>query len=312
MNRLLTRRRFGQVAIAGTTLAGLAYLGADKTLAKSPTKNLFGVLADVETGTIKIQSVNIPDLKSLNLLDLSSKNVLNLQVLDETKNFIKTILQLDNDLEEFTGLSSFNGELNLSSSSIGKETGTDKKGRKKQKQNKLKTIGKSNSNTLTITGLGQDEKIRSVEALDKDSLVAIVAKSSVFGSSRIVKISRSKGNLISTGFPLPQTHNFSTLTQCPDGTIYASSNDPTGYTNLVQIDLAAQKVTKLVQLNFQNEVWKNGLAGLACSPTGELIALAAPRYVAINNLYKVDIKTGALTLLFEGFNANKIAFLSVK
>lgn len=312
MNRLLTRRRFGQVVIASTTLAGLAYLGANKSFAKSTTNTLIGVLADVETGTLKIKSVIIPNLKSLNLLDINSINPLNLQVLDETKNFIETILQLDNDLEELTGLSSVNGDLNLSSSSVSNESGTDKKAKKKQKQNKLKTIGKSNSNTLTITGLDKDEKIRSVEALNQDTLVAIIAKNSVFGSGRIVKISRSKGNLISTGFPLSQTQNFSTLTQSPDGIIYASSNDPTGYTNIVQIDLAAQKVTKLVQLNFKGRVWNNGLAGLAYSPTGELIALAAPRYIAKNNLYKVDIKTGALTLLLGEFNANKIAFLSVK
>lgn len=302
MERLLTRRRFAQVAIASTTLVGLAYLGANKTFAKSISNNLIGVLVDVETSTLKIKSVIIPKL--------NSTNVPSLPVLDETKNFVETILKLDNDLEELTGLSSVNGDINLSSSTIGISEPNQKK-EKKQKKNKLKTIGKGKSNILMITELNSNEKIIGLEAIDNESLVAIVAQNSIFGSGRIVKISRSKGNLISTGFSLPETENFSTLTQGPDGIIYASSNEPTGYTNIVQIDLEAQKVIKLAQLNFQGQVWNNGLAGLACSPEGELIALSAPRYVTKNNLYKVDIKTGALTLLVNGFHANKITFLSV-
>lgn len=325
MDRLLTRRRFGQVAIAGTTIVGLGYLTGNKTLAKSKSNDLYGITADVKTGTLNIKSVKIPSLQGLNetknenlpnllgevLDETKNENLVNLlgEVLDETRNFNKQDAELFNTLEELTGFSSVDGELQLTTSSVDNLSDINKNPKKGKKQNNLKKIGRGNSNTLTITGLDDDEKIRSVEALDKDSLLAIVNKKSVFGSGRIVEISRSRGNLIATRFPLPQTQNFSTLTESPDGTIYASSTDPTGYTNIVRIDLADRKVTKLVQLNFKGKVWNNGLAGLAVSPLGDIIALTSPRYVPENNLYHVNLKTGALTLLLRRFNANKITFL---
>ena len=294
MNLILTRRRFGQLAIASGAAAGLAYF-ADKTLAEQPTTTLVGVLADVESGRLILKSVDLGNLAA---------------IADVSDSFDKKENELETNVEQLADLTSDDDELYLSSNSPSVKT--DKKANKEIKRNQLRQIGRGNSKKLTLTGLANGERIKGLEILSDKSLLAIVGQNNVFGANRIVRISREKGDIVSSEFNLPSDRNFFTLTQDPGGTIYTSSTRPTGYTSIERIDLGARQAIELAQLNFNGSVWNNGLAGLACSSAGELFALTAPRYVTRNNLYKVNLSNGGLSLLIPGFNANKITFLSGK
>lgn len=296
MELRLTRRRFGQLAIASSAVAGLAFF-ADKTLAKKePTTRLIG--AKVKEGRLTFKAVDINNLAVIT---------------DITGDFDEKEKDLDTTVERILDLTSDDEDLIVISDSPAAKEGkkADKNTKRQSQFREISSKGKSSSRKQPVIGLADNETLWSIE-VDGNSLLTIVRRKDAFGSNRIARVNRNRGEITASEFNLPGDQNFATLTQCPSGTIYASTTDSRGYTSIVRIDVGARQAVQLVQLNFNGNVWNNGLSGLACSPSGQLIALTAPRYQPVNNLYTVDLSTGALSLLVPRFDANRITFWTTK
>jgi hypothetical protein len=97
------------------------------------------------------------------------------------------------------------------------------------------------------------------------------------------------------------------LTQCPDGSIYATSLAPQWDPQLVRVDLAKQQVTLLKELALDGKSLRNDVRDLACAPSGKLYALADPAYSGTNWLFALDPNAGALTRVRK-FDVERITF----
>jgi hypothetical protein len=101
---------------------------------------------------------------------------------------------------------------------------------------------------------------------------------------------------------------YANLTQCPDGTYYATSMGPQFDTRLVRIASQGATVTQLPELTFRGESLTNDVWDLACGPSGQLYAVADPEYKRTNSLFAVDAKTGVLTFVIE-YDVTRMVFV---
>ena len=288
MELKLSRRRFGQLAIASTATGALGYL-ANKTFAQTPNLTnltLYGARSISAIGQGLIQTLNVTS-----------------PAIDE---LTRLTLQPGEKLSGFTFLKDDTLVLSFSAVLLGK---------KKDIDTRLVFIGVSGVSSkpsLNLSGLKKEETIDSLLGLRDGSLIALVIKKNGKPPVKVVEIDTSSGQVsVLDKIKLPKTDRFSTLAQCPDGTIYTTAVDRTGETTLVQLDLGEGKPNALAQLNLDNTTWNSGLNSLTCSSGGELLALAAPRYVTPLNVYNVNPSTGAMTLRAEKWNVSKIATLQV-
>jgi hypothetical protein len=74
------------------------------------------------------------------------------------------------------------------------------------------------------------------------------------------------------------------LTQCPNGAIYATSLAPQWDPHVVTLNVERREVTLLKELKFNGRSLRNDVRDLACSPSGQLFALADPDYSGTNSL----------------------------
>ena len=290
MMQKLTRRRFGQLAIAGTAGAALSTL-ASKTFAQ-PSLVICGVSTNYGASTATA----------------SPAGRLVMQYLDVTRGLVfdKTTGLVSNQnppllkpRERLTGLSYLSdGTLVLSSNS----TKTDGK---KTKTTTIKFIG-SSLKELIVLGLAA-QTIESLLVTNDGSLLALVGQSNGAPPFKLANIDRNTGQISFLNFTLPANQRFNTLAQCPDGKIYATAIGRLSDTSLVNLDPKRGELRNLAELNVKGKVWDNGLRSLACSPAGQLFALGAPRYETTNSVYTIEPHTGDMTLLRE-FDVNNIAF----
>ncbi|HEY9797278.1 MAG TPA: hypothetical protein V6D30_16665 [Leptolyngbyaceae cyanobacterium] len=278
MNLKLTRRRFGQLAIASTAAVATGYL-ANRTVAQTN-------LVDVLYG-IRIEGTGLV-VQTLNLVSLVLSDVLNL-----TRGIT---LAPGDQLSGFTSLS--NGTLVV-------VINPSRTSNRDDYPPRLIFLGTS-PRTLTVTGL-RDKKyiLGDIVGTRGGSLVGLVYKRNQTPPVRLASIDPSTGELdITDSFRGNQ--RVRNLTECPEGnggTIYTTTVDREGNTVL------ADK-----QLVLGGENWVSGLGSLACSSSGEMFALARSRYGPVNALYKVNKSTGEMTekITFPlANNLNKIAFLQV-
>lgn len=101
---------------------------------------------------------------------------------------------------------------------------------------------------------------------------------------------------------------FGNLTQCPDGKIYATCLAQQWDTHIAQVDVATQTVALLRGLTLKGKSVPRDLADLACSSSNRLYALADPDYSGTNDLFAVDLTTGAMTLIQE-FDVDRMIFV---
>lgn len=294
MERKLTRRQFGQLAIASAAVAGIGSL-ANKTWAQTsiltPNLGLIGVNPVPNAST----SVGI----ALQSLDLALNQILNLR-LPQAQFGARPILQIGEQLAGFTSLA--NGTLVLGISPV-------RAGRNESAATRLVFVGGSSANTpLTVSGLGNQNTLESLLVTNNGSLLGLAIKKNFRPPADLVSINLNTGQT-SLSFNLPNNERFSNLAQCPDGRIYTTSVGRLGETSLVQLNVGQGQLIRRAQLNFNGTVWTNGFSDLVCSEAGQLFALGAPRYVTPNNLYSVDPSTGAMTLLRQ-YDAAKITISS--
>lgn len=279
----LTRRRFGQMAIASTAVAGLGYL-ANKTFAQTPPHFvIYGVRPNREGEKLTLQSLNV---ETGAVQDVTSAT-------------------LDNG-EKLIGLTSLaNGTLVLA-------VGPVRAGKKENAPTRLIFLG-SSPRTLTVSGLDRQYALESLLGLNDGSLIGLVIRKNNMPPVRLVDINLNTGEVSFTGrVNLPAQKRFSQLMQTPNGTLYTTVVGEPSDTRLVRLDLAERRVVNLAALNFNGRVWNNGLNDMASSPMSpmnELFALGGPRYASLYNLYIVDADTGAMTLLKEQWDVTKITTL---
>ena len=288
MELKLSRRRFGQLAIASTATGAIGYL-ANKTFAQTPNPpnlTLYGGRSISAIGQALIQTLNVTSPSIGNLTNFG--------------------LQPGEKLSGFTFLA--DGTLVLSFSAV-------LLGKKKDIDTRLVFIGVSGVSlkpSLSLSGLKKEETIDSLLGLKNGSLIALVLKKNGKPPVKVVEIDTNSGQIsLLDKIKLPKTDRFSNLAQCPDETIYTTAVDRKGETTLVQLDLGQGKPNPVAQLNLDNTIWTSGLNSLVCSSGGELFALAAPRYVTPKNVYKINPSNGAMTLRAEKWNVSKITTLQV-
>lgn len=277
MNQRITRRRFAQMAIASTTVAGLGYF-ANKTFAQNQL-TLYGARPDSKAGSVFLQSLNL--------------------VTNTVEDLTTTPLNIGEKLIAFTSLA--DGTLVLA-------IGAARTGKKENAPTRLVFLGKS-PKTVTLSGLKKQEGLESLQGANDGSLIGLVNRKNNQSAVKLVNINTSNGEItLNNKIKLTATKRFSELAQVSNSTIYTIDVGQEGEVTLVSLDLGQDKVIQRSQLKFNNEVWNSGLNDLVGYSADQIFALGAPRYESPNNLYTVDASTGNMTLIRE-FDVTKITLL---
>lgn len=294
MNLKLKRRRFGQLAIASAATATITNF-ANKSIAQTSLL-VYGLAPDSAGTGLILQGLN---LATGEIIDLSTN----------TRGFI---LKANERLSGFTVLPDKKVNKTFRWS-----TGPAKfvtKG-KPDKLSRLASRGASLNTKETLPGLPAKGAIDSLLATNDQKLIGLVGLNQGTPPFRLVAIDDQLGRVsFNDQLLLPENRRFSNLTQCPDGTIYATALGPEGDTSLVKIDLVNKspitgkgKIIPVARLSFQGKPINNDLLALACSPSNQLFALGDPLDEGKNSLFSVNPTDGVMTLLRQ-FNVAKIAF----
>ena len=319
MNRI-TRRRFGQLALASTAAAsGVVAIGyfANKTSAQTtPSSVIYGLLPGPLTTNTTPSPVGAPEVSNTNVsnttasipigLVLQSQNVASSQI-QTVKTFqylgdgITPILQSNETVGAFTALADGTFVVTITPAS-----GTQNE----NNPTRLIVLNQSPIN-VPLLGLSLQEKLESLVSTNDGGLLGLVVKKNSTPPVRLVNIDLKTGQITtSSKVNLPDNQRFSTLTQCRDGTLYTTTIGQQGDTSLVRLDQQQQKPITLSPLSLNGKPWNNGLQSLVCSPTGQLIAFGALRYVTPNRFYTVNASNGTLTELTQ-FNVAKITIMPI-
>lgn len=319
MKLKLTRRRFGQLAIASTTVAAISYL-ANKTFAQqTPNLVILGVrpgrpintnaantLLDKpeEEGTEATSNANSIDREIVVLsLDVVTGEVKPLQTPQALPNGTPIL----NSRDELTGFTSLlNGQLvvAINPASTGKDVGIP---------TRLTFLGTS-PRTVTVSGLKKQEKLKDLLVLNDGSptgaLIGLVVKKNDSPPVKLVDINIQTGEIsLRDRVNLPGKEWFSNLAQCPDGKLYSIVVGRNGETSLVQLDLGSKKPNTVAKMSLDDRVWIGGFNSLVCSGAGELFAFGNRWHESTKYLHIVDTKTGKMTRLQPPFNVAKITIL---
>ena len=310
MSLKLTRRRFGQLAIAGTAAAGVAYL-ANKTLAQTPSIVVIGVTPGAPTSIDDATStvVDFTDLGENENTTAASTNVgLLLPTFNVATAQPQTPLTTPEGVnllsdEELTGFTSLrDGTLVLAVTPVSTSNKDDAPTRL--------IFLSTPTRTVTVSGLKKQEKLESLVGTNENGLLGLVVRKNGQPPVTLVEINPQTGAVTSSNkINLPGNERFSNLAQCPDGRLYTTTVGKRGETSLVQLDLGEKKPVTVAQLQFEGNVWNNGLQSLVCSSASQLFAFGARRYETPNSLYLVDATNGSMTKLGE-FDATKVTIAS--
>jgi hypothetical protein len=270
----LTRRRFGQLVIATTTVAGLGSFGK-KTVAQT-SSIIYGVRVP-KTGQLVIQS-----------LDLATKQIQDLTTVSHERG------------EQLNSIGYFGSNKFVLSISPLKTAANENNSPRLL----IVTVGESPT-SVPISGLTKEQHLTSVLVTNDGSLVGLAQKSDKT-SSTLVKIDYNTG-VINTinNITLPVSERFSNLAQSKldnvaesNEIIYTTHLSQQGNTSLVQLDLTKGQVSPGAQLTTTDgKVWNSGFSSLASASGDQIYALGAPRYVTPYNLYTIDVSTGVMTLI---------------
>ncbi len=265
----LTRRRFGQLAVASTATAAIGTL-ANKTFAQTSNSVIYGARPNPQAGIVVVQSLNVTT--------------------GEVKDETTATLEIGEQLTGFTSLA--DGTLIMVISPI-------RGGKKEDSATRLVVVVLGTSlKTLAVSGLTKQQLLESVLGLNDGSLIGLVIKRNYTPPVRLVDIYLNTGEIRFTDkVNLPEQERFTNLSQCTNGIIYTTATGQRGETSLVQLALAQGQPIIGAQLKFEDTVWNSGLSSLACSPSDQLFALGARRYESPYNLYTVNPSDGVMALL---------------
>ncbi|MBN3939946.1 MAG: hypothetical protein V7L21_25625 [Nostoc sp.] len=310
MNYKLSRRQFGQLALAGTVVSGLGYL-TKKALAETPSLNIVGIGSSpmVITDQTAITEVNTTELVENTALNSVSTDIrtdikpvgLVLQSLVTGKAQVLTdkstpLLEPNEILSGFTSLSDGTLVVAITPVAISRREATP---------TRITFLG-TPVKTLIVSGLKQNQQLGSLLGTNDGRLIGLVGKKNGTPPIRLVDINLQTGEISSISkVKFLDDERVSNLAECPDGILYTSIVGAYGDTTLVQLDSNQKKPIRLGQLKVNGQAWNNGLQGLVCSATGQLLAFGAMRYETPNAVYIVDKNSGNMTRL-QDFDTTQI------
>ncbi|MEH2209757.1 hypothetical protein [Nostoc sp.] len=306
MNYKVSRRRFGQLALAGTLVSGLSYL-TKKALAETPSLNIVGIGSSpiVTTDQRVITEVNTTELvenTALNSVSTDIKPVgLVLQSLMTGKAQVLTdkstpLLEPNEILSGFTSLSDGTLVVAITPVAISRRQATP---------TRITFLG-TPVKTLIVSGLKPNQQLGSLLGTNDGRLIGLVGKKNGTPPIRLVDINLQTGEISSISkVKFLDDERVSNLAECPDGILYTSIVGAYGETTLVQLDPNQKKPIRLGQLKVNGQAWNNGLQSLVCSTTGQLLAFGAMRYETPNAVFIVDKNSGNMTRL-QDFDTTQI------
>jgi hypothetical protein len=276
MSLTLTRRRFGQLAIASTAVAALGYL-ANKTFAVTDLL-LYGLRVDFG-GKLAVETLNL----------------VSGVVQDVSTNLTSDItLNTGDQLTGFTSLS--DGTLVVC------VTPASDKGKKKEKDADppyLIYLGTS-PKTVEISGLKEKkETIVDIAGTQDGKLLGLVAKRNGRPPNKIVSIG-SDGK-ISKEDTVPGRQRVTNLAESADKTIYTATVDDDGKPTVDE-----------KKLNSDKKNLNNGLNSLVGDSSDKSLfyVLASDRYEITRSVLRVDVSSDEdAELLKEGWEVNKMTKL---
>lgn len=306
MSYKLSRRKFGQLALAGTLVSGLSYQ-TNKAFAQTPSLKIIGIGSSPIISTDKTDS---PEVNTTELNSITRKNVatdikpvgLVLQSLITGKAQILTnkstpLVESNETLSGFTSLS--DGTLVVAITPVSTS--------RKQATPTRITFLSTPVKTLIVSGLEENQQLGSLLGTNDGRLIGLVGKNNGTPPIRLVDINLQTGEIsFINKVKFPEDERVSNLAECPDGKLYTSLVESDGDTFLVQLDSNQKKPIRLGQLQVNGQAWNNGLQSLVCSGTGQLLALGALRYQTPNTMYSVDKNSGNMTRL-QDFDVTQIA-----
>ncbi|MGF1938809.1 MAG: hypothetical protein RM347_031370 [Nostoc sp. ChiQUE02] len=305
MSYKLSRRKFGQLALAGTVVSGLSYL-TNRALAETPSLNIVGIGS---TPIITTDQTTIPEVNTTELDSTAPDSVstdikpvgLVLQSLITGKAQVLAdkstpLLELNEIVSGFTSLS--DGTLVVAITPITTS-------RRQATPTRITFLG-TPVKTLIVSGLKQNQQLGSLLGTNDGRLIGLVGKKNGTPPIRLVDIDLQTGEISSISkVKFPNDERVSNLAECPDGKLYTSLVGLNGDTTLVQLDSNQKKPIRLGQLKVNGQAWNNGLQSLVCSATGQLLAFGAMRYETPNAVYSVDKNSGNMTRL-QDFDTTQI------
>ncbi|MDM9585414.1 hypothetical protein [Nostoc sp. GT001] len=298
MNYKVSRRRFGQLALAGTVVSGLSYL-TKKALAETPSLNIVGIGSSplVNTDQTVITEVHTTELvenTALNSVSTDIKPVgLILQSLMTGKAQVlrdksTPLLEPNEILSGFTSLSDGTLVVAITPVAISQRQPTP---------TRITFLG-TPVKSLIVSGLKPNQQLGSLLGTNDGRLIGLVGKKNGTPPIRLVDINLQTGEISSISkIKFLDDERVSNLAECPDGILYTSIVGAYGETTLVQLEPNQKKPIRLGQLKVNGQAWNNGLQSLVCSTTGQLLALGAMRYETPNAVFIVDKKSGNMTRL---------------
>ncbi|MEH2375668.1 hypothetical protein [Nostoc sp.] len=306
MSYKLSRRKFGQLALAGTLVSGLSYQ-TNKAFAQTSSLKIIGIGSSPIISTDQTDS---PEVNTTELNSITPNNVatdikpvgLVLQSLITGKAELLTnkstpLVESNETLSGFTSLS--DGTLVVAITPVSTS--------RKQATPTRITFLSTPVKTLIVSGLEQNQQLGSLLGTNDGRLIGLVGKNNGTPPIRLVDINLQTGEIsFINKVKFPDDERVSNLAECPDGKLYTSLVESDGDTFLVQLDSNQKKPIRLGQLQVNGKAWNNGLQSLVCSGTGQLLAFGAMRYQTPNTVYSVDKNSGNMTPL-EEFDATHIA-----
>jgi hypothetical protein len=298
MNYKVSRRRFGQLVLAGTVVSGLSYL-TNKALAETPSLNIVGIgsspIVDIDqTAITEVNTTELVENTALNSVSTDIKPVgLVLQSLMTGKAQVLTdtstpLLEPNEILSGFTSLS--DGTLVVAITPVALS-------RRQQTPTRITFLGTS-VKTLIVSGLKPNQQLGSLLGTNDGRLIGLVGKKNGTPPIRLVDINLQTGEISPISkVKFLDNERVSNLAECPDGILYTSIVGGYGETTLVQLDPNQKKPIRLGQLKVNGKAWNNGLQSLVCSTTGQLLAFGAMRYETPNAVFIVDKNSGNMTRL---------------
>jgi len=302
MKLKLTRRQFGQLALASTTATAIGMF-ANKILAQQPGTVVLGVrpgdTSDTDTSVDPNSDTtdNSDETKTAGIIPSSQQTIV-VQSVNVSNQQVDTVLTTPAILEVGEQLSGFaslkDGRLVVAVTNIN----TDKK---KGQSVRLIFLSDSSPKTVDVSGLKKNEALRSLVILNDGTLAGLVNKINGTPPSRIVTINPDTGEITDKS-KISDQKRVTAIAQCSDGTFYGLATEKTGETYLFQVDQEQS-----IQLSFNGQPWNNGFNSLVCAASNQLIALGGLRYEHPFYLHTIDPKTGEIKRIEKEFDVAAIA-----
>ncbi|MBW4500560.1 MAG: hypothetical protein KME57_13610 [Scytonema hyalinum WJT4-NPBG1] len=304
MKLKLTRRQFGQLAVASTAAATVGFF-ANKTVGQQPPNSKIlgarvGSISDDDTDTnLNSETTDLADGSATADIVPSSLQTIVVESFEVGTPEVRPVLTTAPTLEageQISGFAALSGGILVVATTI--------LNAKNKGNTYLITLGASGASPTrqVVTGLKKQETLLSLFTRKDGSLGGVVGKINGTPPMSIVSINPQTAAITGED-KLSGNLRVNTVAECPDATLYGIVTNNKGETSLVQIDKGKDQTTPL---RFEGQLWNNGFNSLVCSSSNELFALGARRYEAPLFLHSINKNTGVITRIRD-FNVAKIA-----